>query len=212
MADIGNILDTPDTGGATYYDESQDTPNVAMPEGVYPAHITHVESAVRDVRGTHRAVIYNVKVKIAPEAISTVFDAVDFDGNKVKVDGGKFAGRQIRSNGVFKFLHPNGSDEFESNPGGNKGYANFCTVLGKEPTVKEVEVNGEKVSMKELPSLDETDILGKPVLAVIGKGKPWTSDRDGKTRTSLEVKWFRTWVEGNSLDPDVMDAEDDLPF
>ena len=211
MANMDDVLGTPDTGGATYYDEAQDTPNVPMPEGVYPCHITSVNSNVADVRGKYKAVIYNVRCKVAPEASDTTFDAVDYDGKEVKVDGGKFAGREVRSNGVFKFLTPNGEDEWEANPGGNKGYANFCTVIGKEPETVEVEVNGEKVSMKELPNLNETDILGKPVLAVIGRGKPWKSDRDGKTRTSLEVKWFRTWADGEAMDPDTIE-DDDLPF
>ncbi len=116
MADVGGILDTPNTGGATYYDETQDKPKVAMPEGVYPAHVIKVDSAVRDVRGSFKAVIYNVRVKIAPEADDITFDAVDYDGNEVKVNGGDFTGREIRSNGVFKFMHPSESDEFESNP------------------------------------------------------------------------------------------------
>ena len=84
-------------------------------------------------------------------------------------------------------------------------------MLGKEPKTTELEVDGEKVTMKELPDLSEDDILGKPVLAVVGKGKPWTSDRDGKTRTSLEVKWFRTWAEGDDIDPESL-VDDDLPF
>jgi|TARA_R110002051_G_scaffold88750_2_gene156482 hypothetical protein len=211
MADVGGILDTPNTGGATYYDETQDKPKVAMPEGVYPAHVIKVDSAVRDVRGSFKAVIYNVRVKIAPEADDITFDAVDYDGNEVKVNGGDFTGREIRSNGVFKFMHPSESDEFESNPGGNKGYSNFCTVLGKQPKTTILEVDGEKVTMKELPDLSEDDILGKPVLAVVGKGKPWTSERDGKTRTSLEVKWFRTWADGKDIDPESFE-DDDLPF
>ena len=212
MADIGNILDGPESGGVTYYDPAQDKPSVAMPEGSYPCHIIKVDTAVRDVKKVHKALIYNVRVKIAePNEAHTTFDAVDYDGNKAQVNGGDFAGRELRSNGIFKFLHPTDEDEFEANPGGNKSYANFCTVVGKEPQVKEVELNGEMVSVKELPDLMEEDILGKPVVAVIGRGKPWKSDRDGKVRTSLEVKWFRTWSDGDALDMDSLE-DDDLPF
>ena len=82
-------------------------------------------------------------------------------------------------------------------------------MIGKEPQVKEIEMNGEMVKVKELPDLTEDDILGSPVLAVIGRGKPWKSDRDGKTRTSLEVKWYRSWADGDKKD---VEAEDDLPF
>ena len=212
MTDISNILDGPDTGGMTYYDPAQDKPQVAMPEGLYPCHIIEVKTALRDVKKIHKALIYNVRVKIAePCDAHSTFDAVDYDGNKVEANGGDFAGRELRSNGIFKFLHPSGDDEYEPNPGGNKGYANFCTVIGKEPQVKEVELNGEMVSVKELPDLIEEDILLKPVMAVIGRGKPWKSDRDGKVRTSLEVKWFRSWADGDALDADSLE-DDDVPF
>lgn len=211
MADIGNILDGPDTGGVTFYDPSQDTPSVAMPEGSYPANVIEVKTATRDVKGKYRALIYNVRVRIAPpsDAHST-FQAVDYDGNECEVNGGTFAGREMRSNGIFKFLHPTDNDEFEPNAGGNKGYSNFCVCVGKEPVTKEIEMNGEMVTVKELPDLSEDDIMGKPVMAVIGRGKPWKSDRDGKVRTSLEVKWFRTWADGESVDVEA--ADDDMPF
>ena len=190
MADIGNILDGPDTGGVTFYDPSQDKPSVPMPEGQYPAHVIEVKTATRDVKGKYKALIFNIRVRIAPKSDSH---------------------REMRSNGIFKFLHPSDDDEFESNPGGNKGYSNFCVCVGKEPQTKEIEMNGEMVSVKELPDLKEEDIMGKPVMAVIGRGKPWKSDRDGKVRTSLEVKWFRTWADGEAIDVD--DAkDDDLPF
>lgn len=211
MADIGKALDEPTSNGVTYYDESADGPKAPMPEGTYPSHVISVETAVRDVKGIYRALIYNVRIRIAPEAKETIFDAIDNEGVKVKVDGGQYSGYEVRSSGVFKFLHPGKSDEFESNPGGNKGYSNFCTVLGKEPKLVDVEINGETVKMKELQELKETDILGKPVLSVIRRGKPWTSNRDGKTRHPLEVKWFRSWADGEELDPDTL-KKDDLPF
>jgi hypothetical protein len=211
MADIGNILDGPDTGGVTFYDPSQDTPSVAMPEGSYPANVIEVKTATRDVKGKYRALIYNVRVRIAqPSDAHSTFQAVDYDGNECEINGGNFAGREMRSNGIFKFLHPTDNDEFEPNAGGNKGYSNFCICVGKEPITKEIEMNGEMVTVKELPDLSEDDIMGKPVMAVVGRGKPWKSDRDGKVRTSLEVKWFRTWADGESVD--VSAAEDDLPF
>jgi hypothetical protein len=211
MADINDILGDDSTGGITYYDEAQDTPQVGMVEGSYPCNITQVKSVIRTVKKIHQALIYNVKVKISGECDAhNTFQAVDYDGNKVEVNGSQFAGREINASGIFKFLHPAQDDEFEPNPGGNKGYANFCSVIGKEPKVKEIEHNGEMISVKELPDITEADIIGKPVMAVIGRGKPWKSDRDGKVRTSLEVKWFRNWADGESIDVDADD--DDLPF
>jgi hypothetical protein len=211
MSDINDILGDDNTGGITYYDEAQDTPKVGMVEGSYPCHITQVKAVVRTVKKVHQALIYNVKVKIAgPCDAHNTFQAIDYDSNKVEVNGSQFEGREINASGIFKFLHPGKDDEFEPNPGGNKGYANFCAVIGKEPQVKEIEHNGEMISVKELPDIAETDIIGKPVMAVIGRGKPWKSDRDGKVRTSLEVKWFRNWADGEAIDVDIDD--DDLPF
>tara|TARA_R110000824_G_scaffold10990_2_gene47958 strand:+ start:7593 stop:8225 length:633 start_codon:yes stop_codon:yes gene_type:complete len=210
MSDINDILDGEDTGGIAYYDEAQDTPKVAMCEGSYPGHIVSVKSVVRTVKQVHSALIINVKVKIAePCDDHSIFQALDFDGNKVEVNGGQFAGRELNASGIFKFLHPKKDDEFEPNPGGNKGYANFCTVVGCEPTVKEIEHNGEMISVKELPDLTDEDILGKPVMAVVGRGKPWKSDRDGKVRTSLEIKWFRNWTNGSVKS---VEEDEDLPF
>jgi len=211
MADIGHILDKPPSTGITYYDETQEDVKVIMPDGNYKSNVISVETVVRDVKGIHRALIYNVKIRIAKESEDTVFDAVDMEGNVVKVNGGKFTGYELRSNGIFKFLHPDKEDEFEANPGGNKAYANFCRVLGKEPKIVDVEFNGEKISMKELPSLEESDILGKPVISVLGRGKPWVSNKDGKTRTPMAVKWFRTWVNGSTLSSSELEG-DDLPF
>ena len=106
MADVTSVLDQQGTGGKTYWDETEDKPSVRMPEGTYPAHIVEVETVERTVKGRYKAMIYNYTVKIAEEAKSITFDAVDFDGNSVQVNGGDYAGRTIRSNGVFKFLHP----------------------------------------------------------------------------------------------------------
>jgi len=211
MADIGHILDKPPSTGVTYFDEEQENIKVIMPDGNYKSNVISVETVVRDIKGIHRALIYNVKIKIAKESEDTVFDAVDMEGNIVKVNGGQFTGYELRSVGIFKFLHPDKEDEFEANPGGNKAYANFCRVLGKEPKLVEVEYNGEKISMKELPSLEESDIIGKPVIAVVSRGKPWVSSQDGKTRTPLTVKWFRTWAEGSTLTTSELNS-DDLPF
>ena len=211
MADIDSILDSPSTGGKTYYDMSEDKPRVPMPEGTYPAHIVEVQSARRTVKTVHEAIVYNLKVKIAdPCDDHNTFQAVSYDGDKVEVNGGDFAGRKIRSNGVFKFLHPSEDDEFEANPVGNKGYANMCQVLGKEPEVKELELNGDVVQVKELPDLTEEDFLGKPCLAIIGRGKPWKGN-DGKMRTPYEVKWFRQWADGEQIDVEVLE-NDDVPF
>ena len=213
MADVSSVLDS-QTSGVTYWDETEDTPKVRMPEGNYPAHIIEVNTVERTVKGQHRALIYNYTVKIAPEAADMQMSALDYDGQEVQVSGEGYIGRTIRSSGVFKFLHPQNGDDFEPHPSGNKGYANFCKVLGVEMPVKEIEIEGEKVKVRELPDLTDDDILGKPVKAIIKYGKPWTSNKDGKTRTYLEVKWLAGWEEGIKVDVELFPNGDDdnLPF
>ena len=213
MTDLNSILEN-DTGGITYYDGAADVPRVPMPEGVYPAHITEVRTATRTVKSQYKALIYNVKVTIDKDAKSRSYEGTNAEGNAVTVTGEQYIGNEYSSKGVFKFLHPNGDAEFEANPGGNKGYFAFCKAVGKEPKDTEVEIDGEKITVKELPDLTEDDIMGKPVLVTMGKGKPWVSDRDGKTRVPIVAKWFNFWSEGTTLTEDELNAKalEDLPF
>ncbi len=208
---MNTILDNTDTGGITYWDESQDIPNVPMPEGEYPANIIKVETVTRKIKGMYKALIYNLTFKLS-DVNTTEYEVVDYDGRNQKVNNTVFAGREIKGMGVFKFLQPNGSDDFEANPGGNKAYANFCKVMGKEPKIAEIEVEGKKVKVRELPDISEDDILGMSVTAIIRKGRPWTSNKDGVTRTPLEVKWMKFW-DGPKLTTSELYPEDkDLPF
>ena len=198
--------------GWTLYDETQDnTPTyVAMGPGLYPAHITKVEIVDRNVLKKYKATIYNLHVKIADDAKNRTFKAKS-DGVDVEVDGGQFVGREIRSQGVFKFLTPKPDEDFEQNPGGNKKYMAMVEALGIEAPVVEVEVGGEKRKIKTLPNVTEMDLLGKPMIAGIGFSKPW-KDKTGKERRSLEVKSIRVWEEGKTIDISGDVDEDDIPF
>ena len=72
MADIGHILDKPPSTGITYYDETQEDVKVIMPDGNYKSNVISVETVVRDVKGIHRALIYNVKIRIASLKLTQV--------------------------------------------------------------------------------------------------------------------------------------------
>jgi hypothetical protein len=212
MSSLANVLDNPTTGGKTYYDSENDKPKVRMPEGEYPANIIKVDCIERMIRGKYKALIYNLSYRLVSEDTSEL-DAVDFDGNDCKVKTGVFGGREFKGQGVFKFLQPNGSDNFEPNPSGNRAYSNLCEVIGLPAKIVEIDINGKKTKVRELNDLKEKDILGKPVMACIKKGKPWKSDLDGKTRFPLTVKWLKKW-EGTPLSDDEIfnDKKDDLPF
>jgi len=212
MSSLANVLDNPDTGGKTYYDEENDKPRIKMAEGNYPANIINVETVKRPVKGKYEALIYNLTFKLA-DADTSELDSIDFDGNPCKVKTSHFAGREYRGQGIFKFLEPNGSDEFKPNPSGNKNYANLCKVLKMEGPSVTIKIDGKDIAVKELPDLKEDDILGKPVMASIKKGKPWTSDRDGITRFPYEVKWLKNW-DGPQLDmtEEILSKKDEIPF
>lgn len=212
MSDINTLLDDSNSSSVTYYDESMDTPKAYMGEGEYPAHITKVETAERMVKGKYKAKIYNCTVTLADDCANRKYICPTADGKTVETNGSDFVGRTIRSQGVFQFLHPAPTDTYEANPGGNKNYLNFCDAIGVECPVKEVDIDGQKKKVKELPNLTEDAILGKPILATIKKGKPWTG-KDGKTRNPLEVKWFTEWKEGKPISVDLIGKDDeDIPF
>tara|TARA_R100001594_G_scaffold143280_1_gene191050 strand:- start:1289 stop:1498 length:210 start_codon:yes stop_codon:yes gene_type:complete len=69
-------------------------------------------------------------------------------------------------------------------------------------------MNGQDVEVKCLPSLDTSEINGKPAIALVDKGKPYTT-QDGKERTPYIVKFIQEWADGKAKS---MEASDDIPF
>ena len=60
--------------------------------------------------------------------------------------------------------------------------------------------------VKTLPELQESDIIGKPMMSYIDVA-PW-KDKDGKQRISMNVKQFDKWSDGKPRDIDM----EGLPF
>ena len=210
--DIGSLLDDATEKGYehTFYDESADKPKMYMAEDTYHANITKCQTIERDVRGKYKAKIYNITVKLSPECAKNEYNSRGTDGKLANANGEDYVGRELRSVGFFQFLHPKDGDDFEANPGGNRRYLQFCEAIGIKLETKEIEIDGEKRKVKQLPNLTESDILGVAVLAVIKNGKPWEG-KDGKSRTSLEVKWLEPWQDGKPVSVDDV-AKDDIPF
>ena len=151
----------------------------------------------------YKAVVYNYDFKIAKENEGQSYTYTSWKDNSEQVSQGvDYVGRIYHASGVFRFLEPDKGDDFESNADGNKSYLLFCKTLGVDIPVKTVEMNGEKVDVQALPSLTASDINGKPAIAVIGKGKPYTN-KDGQERTPYVVKFVKAWKDGVS---------DDIPF
>ena len=89
-----------------------------------------------------------------------------------------------------------------SNSEGNKSYFRFCETLGVDIEKKVIEKDEQDVEVKLLPSLDTSQINRRPAIAVIDKGKPYTS-KDGKERTPFMVKFIKSWEGGEVKDADI---------
>ena len=191
--------------------EKKETPKpkfTPWANGEYYGHITDVESReVSTHKGKHKAVVLNFKIVI-DEANSSKRYEYDWGNTSYTAKGSEYVGQKIRACGVFRYLVPKDGDDFTANPEGNKGYGYFCEALGIELPTLEKEINGEKVKVKSLPTITTDDIVGIPVIGVVGKGKAYTN-RNGKEVTPREVKFVKSWSDGVKKE---MNADAAIPF
>ena len=181
---------------------------VPMVEGEYLGHITETRTLTREFIKEDRpmkARIFNFKVTIAPENTHHAYTIHRKDGSHKDVTGEHYVGKTVQADGVFRFLEPTEEDKFVSNAEGNKRYLMFCQSLGMEIPTEERTINSKTVKVQLLPDVQETDLDGTPVTAVIGRGQDWTDDT-GQTRPSWKVKFTKLWKDGKKL------ATNDLPF
>ena len=59
-----------------------------------------------------------------------------------------------------------------------------------------------------MPSLSIDDVTGRPVVAVIDRGKPFKG-KDGRDVNPWEVKYVMQWVDGKIKEPTDLG---DIPF
>jgi hypothetical protein len=179
-------------------------------DGEYFGHIVDVEKRTVDTHGgKHKALVFNFMVRVADEN-STKEYVYPWGNTTYTASGSEYVGKNIKAIGVFKFLNPNTKEgeTFEAYPDGNKRYVLFCENIGVELPTSTREIDGEKVTVKALPTLTEKDITGTPVIAVVGEGKKYTN-RNGKEVTPKEVKFVKTWKDGKKLE---IADEADIPF
>ena len=168
--------------------------------GEYLCHIKDVET--RDVSFSgYKATVYNYFVQVSDEneKLSYTFDGEEYSGKE-------YARRNIKGLGVFKFLTPKEGDDFEANPSGNDKYLMFCKSIGAEVKREEREIDGKKVNVEIMPNLSEDDIVGRPVIAVVGRGKPYTN-KQGKEIRPWQAKFVKHWDEG-----EIRDFSEEIPF
>lgn len=163
-------------------------------EGTYWGHIVDASTRVVEWQN-YKARVYNYKVKIHADTDLTL--------------GTGYAGREIKSIGVFRYLEPTENDKFVSHPSGNRNYLSFCEALSVECPKKEKEIDGKKVEVRMLPALNLSDVNGKPVKAIVKKGKAF-KDKNGDTRYYFDVKWVERWTDGEVIKTE--EGDNEIPF
>ena len=171
-----------------------------LTDGEYLCHIKDVTTSDVSFKG-YKATVYNYWVEVAKENEKNTYTYKDEE-----YSGSEYAGRPIKAVGVFKFLTPKEGDDFDANPSGNDKYLLFCKSIGVEVKKEDREIDGKKVTVEIMPSLSEDDINGRPVTAVVGRGKPYTN-KNGKEINPWQVKFVKTWGEG-----EIKDFTEEIPF
>ena len=169
-------------------------------EGEYLGHLKDITTREVSFKG-YKATVYNYFFEVAKEngIKSYTFKDEEYSGSE-------YVGRTIKGSGVFKFLTPKEGDDFEANPSGNDKYLLFCKSIGIPVKQEEREIDGKKIKVEIMPSLSEEDIVGKPAIGVVGRGKPYTN-KNGKEIKPWYVKFVKSWDEG-----EVKDFNQEIPF
>ena len=128
---------------------------------------------------------------------------LDNNGDKIIVKNSKggsqstkckhLVGKKFRDNGVFVFTGNESS-------GRNRRYYDLLSSLG-------IKLESDKDGNFPLSLLEESDVIGKPVLAKLASEQ---YEKDGEKRTAWKVFTVMEWAEGQTLSKD--EIEDDLPF
>ena len=174
-----------------------DKPAQLVTGQLYLAHITDVKIAEVRVRNKYKAKVYNCWVALAKENAGNMVT----DANGKEIVSCKFAGRKIKSKGVFMFLNPQEGDDFEANNGANEQFLRFAECIGHEPKTIEVDIDGVKTEVLQFPNLTEGDITNKPIKVYVDKA-PYR-DKEGNQKEGLIVKGWDKWSDGKSLDEEV---------
>ena len=82
----------------------------------------------------------------------------------------------------------------------------FCQSIGVEVKKEKREIDGKNIYVEVMPRLSEEDINGKPVVAVVGRGKAYTN-KQGKEVTPWQCKFVKAWDEG-----EIRDFKEEIPF
>ena len=206
--EIDNVFDSSTESSFFVGDTSTKKENTFIPAvpGTYVGHIVDIKSNVYDVKGgKYKARIYNFTVELAKENEGNKYQVKDKE-----VDGKEFIGRKLRSDGIFRYLEPGPNDSFEGRPDMNMGYLKFCEAIGIKCKEVKKEINGNEVTVKQLPSIIEEEVLGKAVKVTTKYGRPYKNNKGFET-TPLVIKYFNIWKDGEDKKIEKPNL-DEIPF
>ena len=178
-------------------------------KGEYFGHIVECESKIVDVKGgKNKARLYTYVFEASEENKDTTFKYENINGDMEETKGDCYIGSKFRGK-VWRFLEPSEKDTFESYPEGNSGYLRFCESIGIECPVERRVVDGNEIEVQLLPNLDAGDMLGKPGIAFVDLGRPWTNNK-GERKQYWDSKFIKKWAEGKERT--ISGASDEIPF
>jgi hypothetical protein len=208
MADVTNVF-SDITGEKSFYtaEKKEKKEFVPIVPGEYLCHIIDVKTSIRDVKGKYKGRVYNYTVQVAAENSTNKYTYQEINGDDKETDGSTYKGYKFRGS-VWRFLEPQEEDKFEANPTGNKGYYYFCEAIGVDCPRETKTINGKEVEVQTLPNLTSNDLIGKPVIAVVGEGRPW-KDKDGNKKTFWDCKFVKRWEDGKEKSDA---SSEEIPF
>tara|TARA_Y100001951_G_C11255401_1_gene249039 strand:+ start:341 stop:922 length:582 start_codon:yes stop_codon:yes gene_type:complete len=173
--------------------------------GVYQSHIIELRSRELDDR-----VVFNFKVRVAEEAAKLDVPMYSKDGDAgeaqiVKNDVGKavmvkadyMVGREFESRGVWFTSVPPPKERWR-----NRDYKEFCEKVG-------VVFPTDEANDTQLGEIEESDVLGLPLLAKIGTYE-YKNKKTGKATKQTKVLSAFSWHDGKRLKPEELEIE--APF
>jgi len=173
--------------------------------GVYQSHIIELRSRELDDR-----VVFNFKVRVAEEAAKLDVPMYSKDGDAgeaqiVKNDVGKavmvkadyMVGREFESRGVWFTSVPPPKERWR-----NRDYKEFCEKVG-------VVFPTDEANDTQLGEIEESDVLGLPLLAKIGTYE-YKNKKTGKVTKQMKVLSAHPWHDGKRLKPEELEIE--APF
>ena len=173
--------------------------------GNYNAHIIELRARELDDR-----VVFNFKVRLSEECAKLDIPKYSKDGDAdepqiVKDDIGKavmikadyMVGREFESRGIWFTPVPAPKERWK-----NRDYLIFCERIGVKWPLNE---KGETL----LGEIEESDVLGLPLLAKIGPYE-YKNKKTKKVTKQIKVLNAYSWYDGKRLKPE--ELEDEAPF